>query len=203
MIKDNKCLQSYLIGPIFCRVKICHLLGEKYMKRFKHSHLLKLLFIFFSFSPVDPLVGQIEENTVIYLVRHAEKVDDSNDAALSSKGRERAELLAGILIDAEITHIHSTDFQRTRDTVEPLASLLELGIELYDPQHLEALSESLMRTPGVHLVSGHSNTTPELVRLLGGHSFPIQDHEYDRLYLVVRSTEKTEVSILIHYGTTP
>ena len=102
--------------------------------------------------------------------------------------------------DAEITHIHSTDFQRTRDTVEPLASLSGIAIQQYDPQHLETFSEKLMKTQGVHLVSGHSNTTPELVELLGGQSSPIQDHEYNRLYVIVLSAEKTKASILIHYG---
>jgi len=172
------------------------------MKKIKHYNLLKLFFLGFSLFPMTPLRGQTETTTVIYLVRHAEKMDNSNDAALSSEGRKRAELLSEVLKDAEITHIHSTDFQRTRDTVEPLASLSGIAIQLYDPQHLEVFSENLMKAQGVHLVSGHSNTTPELVKLLGGQSSPIQDHEYDRLYVIVRSVEKTKASILIHYGTT-
>jgi|TARA_B110000438_G_scaffold297310_1_gene343488 phosphohistidine phosphatase SixA len=170
------------------------------MKKIKHLNLLKLLFLVFSISPMTPLRGQTETTTVIYLVRHAEKVDDSNDAALSPEGRKRAELLSKVLKDAEITHIHSTDFQRTRDTVEPLASLLGIAIQLYDPQHLETFSENLINTQGVHLVSGHSNTTPGLVELLGGQSSPIQDHEYDRLYVIVRDGKQTKATILIHYG---
>ena len=173
------------------------------MKTIKHYNSLKLLFIFLSFVLVNPVVGQVEGGVVIYLVRHAEKVDNSNDASLSSQGRERADLLSEVLIDAKIEHIHSTDFQRTRDTVKPLASLLGIGIKLYDPQDLENFSVNLLETPGVHLVSGHSNTTPELVRLLGGESTSIQDHEYDRLYVIVRSPSQTEASILIHYGITP
>jgi len=171
------------------------------MKKYKHSNSFKLLFVLLSFLLGTPVQGQTQENTIIYLVRHAEKVDNSNDAALSLAGRKRATLLSKVLSDTKIEHIHSTNFQRTRDTVEPLASLLDIDVQLYNPEYLESFSDKILETPGVHLVSGHSNTTPELVRLLGGQSSPIDDDEYDRLYIIIRSQDQRGTTILIRYGT--
>ena len=128
--------------------------SDQKMKKNEHGNLFTLSLVLLSFLLGTPVQGQIEDKTIIYLVRHAEKVDDSSDAALSSVGRERAILLSKVLSDAQINYIHCTDLQRTRDTVEPLASLLELEVQLYNPEHLEDFSNILLKTPGRHLVSG-------------------------------------------------
>ncbi|MEK7379549.1 MAG: hypothetical protein AAB075_00895, partial [Gemmatimonadota bacterium] len=54
-----------------------------------------------------PVLAQ-DAPVVVYLVRHAEKVDDSRDPLLSPAGTVRAQLLAGMLTDAGITHVWST-----------------------------------------------------------------------------------------------
>ena len=138
--------------------------------------------------------------TVVYLVRHAEKVDDSRDPPLSGAGRERAALLAEMLRDARLTHLHSTDLERTRDTAAPIARQSGLQVQLYDPQDLEGFAARLRATPGRHLVSGHSNTTPELVRLLGGQSSDMPDPEYDRLYVLTLEPGGGATTVLIRYG---
>ena len=128
----------------------------------------------------------VADDTVIYLVRHAEKAANGTDPALSPAGRERAGLLADRLAKAGIGAIHSTDFRRTRDTAAPLARRLGLPVLLYDPERPEDLVETIRRAGGRHLVVGHSNTVPELVALLGGDGGPPIDEagEYDRLYVV-------------------
>ena len=109
-------------------------------------------------SPTTPLT--------VFLVRHAEKAEDSRDPELSRPGHARAAELAVLLGDRGIEHVHSTDFIRTRDTAGPVAATL--GVELYDPSDLPAFAARLGRDGGRHLVVGHSNTTPPLVELLGG-----------------------------------
>lgn len=135
--------------------------------------------------PVEPPAPSGE--SVFFLVRHAEKADQSDDPPLTAEGQARAEALARMLRDAGIERIYSSDFQRTRDTAAPLASALGLEVTLYDPKRLAELASTLLSSPGRSLVVGHSNTTPELAGLLGGEPGPpISEDEYDRLYVVYR-----------------
>ncbi len=153
------------------------------------------------FAPTT--LASAEEATVVYLVRHAEKAKDiPEDPRLISAGALRATELASILRDAGVDHLHSSDLLRTRRTAEPLADRLRLPLELYNPQDLPALAEKLLATQGRHLVSGHSNTTPELVRLLGGAPGEAIDEqgEYDRLYVVVIPPGGPVTTILLRYG---
>lgn len=139
--------------------------------------------------------------TVVYLVRHAEKLDDSADPPLTAQGRERAQQLARTLADAGVTRILSSDYERTRSTAAPLAERLGLEVELYDPRDLPGVADLIRSAHGRYLVAGHSNTTPALVELLGGEpGTPIAEaDEYDRLYVVVLGPEGTSTALL-RYG---
>ncbi len=122
----------------------------------------------------------------IYLVRHAEKVLGVDDPALTPEGAARAEALADRLAGAGLTHIHSSDTKRTRDTAAPIAAAAGLEVELYNPRDLPAMAARLEATPGRHLVVGHSNTTPPLAELLGAEPGAeiVEATEYDRLYVI-------------------
>ncbi|MDA7645584.1 histidine phosphatase family protein [bacterium] len=139
---------------------------------------------------------------VVFLVRHAEKVDKSADAALSKDGQERAQALAAVLRDSNIKHVHSSDFKRTRDTAAPIATLLAKSIDLYDPTKLSALASKLKAMGGRHLVVGHSNTTPALVKLLGGRPGAQIDEnsEFDRLYILSSDTRGSVDTLLLRYN---
>jgi phosphohistidine phosphatase SixA len=142
-------------------------------------------------------------HAVVYLVRHAERAEDHpTDPSLSERGRERAELLARTLADAGVAHIHSTPLRRTRATAAPLAARLGLGVQEYAAAEGRALAERIRGASGRHLVVGHSNTLPELVRALGGDpGAPIQDAtEYDRLYVLVVARDGTVTTSLLRYG---
>jgi phosphohistidine phosphatase SixA len=139
--------------------------------------------------------------TVVYLVRHSERAEDgTDDPPISEAGGDRSRLLATMLSDAGITKVHSTDYRRTRATAEPFADLTGLTLRIYDPDDLDAFAEQLRGTPGRHLVVGHSNTTPPLVEALGGDpAGPIEEMEYDRLYIVTL-TERGASTVLIRFG---
>ena len=150
----------------------------------------------------NPVVASFEAGApILFLVRHAEKGDGA-DPPLTEAGQRRAQTLARMLAESGIGHIHSTDYVRTRETAAPVAERLGLEVRIYDPARLEELADKLLHEGGRHLVVGHSNTTPELVSVLGGDpGEPIEDAwEYDRLYLVIPDSQGNTSKVLIRYG---
>lgn len=138
----------------------------------------------------------------ILLLRHAEKVDASQDPELSTAGKQRSELLVKMLNDLPIEKIHTTNFVRTRDTVTPLAKAKGLKPEFYNPRELEVFAEKLKREEGVHVIVGHSNTTPDLVARLGGDPGEpiVEATEYDRLYIVTLVDGVPASSMVLRFG---
>lgn len=165
--------------------------------------MIRFLFVaFFASHATAALAAPALE---VFLVRHAEKVDSSRDAALSAAGRERAQLLASMLRDSGLEAVHSTDYLRTRDTAGPTAALQGLEVELYDASDLAGFLAGVRAEGGRHLVVGHSNTTPAAVQLLGGDPGPPIDEadEYDRLYLVTIDPDGTVRTVLLRFGRRP
>jgi broad specificity phosphatase PhoE len=139
-------------------------------------------------------------DSVLVLVRHAEKVDESSDAELSEAGQSRARALAALLKDAGIQAVYSTDFARTRDTARPTAESLSKPVEIYDGDALDAFAKDLRAKGRRALVVGHSNTTPELVQLLEGDpGAPIADDEYDRIYVLTFSADGRVSTLLLRF----
>lgn len=122
----------------------------------------------------------------LYLVRHAEKqADAGGDPHLTVAGHQRARKLAGWLQDKSITDIWSSDYIRTRETARPFADSIGKKLKIYDPRELESLADQLLKVRHNALVVGHSNTTPELARLLCQCDIEdMDDAEYDRLIVV-------------------
>lgn len=136
----------------------------------------------------------------VVLVRHAERLDDSPNSPLNDLGRERVERLRTLLADVDFTHVHSTNLTRTLDTARPIAEDDGVELILYSPGELEQLAETIRATPGRHLVSGHSNTTPRLAEALGGDPHgPIDHMEYDRLYIIVIQPGRAAVTTLLRF----
>ncbi|MBW3535594.1 MAG: histidine phosphatase family protein [Gemmatimonadetes bacterium] len=141
---------------------------------------------------------------VIVLVRHAEKAEAAaDDPPLTAEGNDRARLLASLVADLGLDRVLSTDYVRTRETAAPAATRAGLDLETYDPSRLEALADALRAAAGRRvLVVGHSNTTPELVGLLGGKPGPPIDEaaEYDRLYVLTIPASGPVTTLLLRFG---
>ena len=77
--------------------------------------LLTLVVFLWGCTPAsnNDSAGNEGDQVVVFLVRHAEKVDHSRDADLSGDGYLRAEELARTLAAADIGYIHSSDYIRT------------------------------------------------------------------------------------------
>ena len=134
----------------------------------------------------------------LYLVRHAEKdTDGGRDPALTKAGQQRAILLAAWLKGKDITDIWSSGYRRTIDTAQPLAPELGLLLNIYDPRDQEDLVGRLLARQDNTLVVGHSNTIPELARLLCECAIAdMEEMEYDRLIVISIDGKEVQVRTL-------
>ncbi|NQZ11317.1 MAG: pre-peptidase C-terminal domain-containing protein [Algicola sp.] len=134
---------------------------------------------------------------IIYLTRHAEKQTAGSDPALTEAGQLRAQNIADLLKRANISSIYSTDYNRTKQTAQPLSAAISVPVTLYDPSQLPSLASQLNNLTGNTLVVGHSNTTPELVGFLGGEATAISESEFDRLYQVIIGDNGQVTTVLL------
>lgn len=128
--------------------------------------------------------------STFYIVRHAEKVDNSADAALSAAGQARAITLKDSLLSKNILKIYSTNFTRTRNTAKPLSDAINVPIELYNARNQTALIDSLKKMKGKNvLVVGHSNTIRHVVNGLYERDTlhnDLPETDFDNLFIVKR-----------------
>ena len=133
-----------------------------------------------------------DELTTFILIRHAEKVDDgTNNPDLTKEGQARAERLNALLKATDVGAIYSSPFKRTLNTVTPLANEKGLDIKEYNPRNLKDFATSMFADEKgkVVVVSGHSNTTPDVVNiLLGDKRFEwLDEKEYTKIFIVTIS----------------
>jgi phosphohistidine phosphatase SixA len=83
-------------------------------------------------------------------------------------------------------------------TAAPLAQQTGLTVQTYEPSAPRLLVEKVRALSGAVVVVGHSNTLPELVRLLGGApGADIADDEFDRLYQLLPGADGRVRTILL------
>lgn len=124
----------------------------------------------------------------IFLVRHAEKLDESPGARLSPTGHARARRLSDLLGQAGIQRIFVSEFERTQQTAGPIAERLgiqPLVVPAQDRQVLHAQLVSSNSGEGAILVVGHSDTLPRILADLGLPVPPIPGGDYGNLFVVV------------------
>lgn len=162
----------------------------------------KLLFLFlaafFAHAAVDQAYAQTK---TIVLVRHAEKADGtSQDPELSAAGKERAQRLVKKINKYRPKEIYSTDFKRTKDTVQPLAIKRHLQIQTYDARNPKALADKIMASKQKRFViSGHSNTVPGLANVLAKKELfkNLDDSEYGAIWVIrIKKGQLQKVEIL-------
>lgn len=137
--------------------------------------------------------------TIVLVLRHAEKADNSDDPPLSAAGQTRAALLAKLLDRAGITSVHSTRFVRTRATVQPTADRYRMPVDSYN-QAAEIAATVLAEHRGdVVLVAAHSNTAVDVINALGAGLQPAVFDDYDNLFLVTIGDAGVNVTNL-QYG---
>lgn len=158
------------------------------------SKALLFLFVVLLITAFSP--HQNDPITTYILVRHAEKVDDSSDPDLSESGVQRAKVLDSLLSNADLHAIYTTDYTRTRETVKFISDRMELNARIYNPSEQQIfLNELLSYNQGeTILISGHSNTIPELANLLLNREHfteNFDESDYGNLLIITRSGNET------------
>ena len=144
----------------------------------KNLLILALLFLNISF-------GQ-QNITTYYFIRHAEKVDNSQNPDLSETGLKRASLWNNIFSEVDFDEIYSTDYKRTLQTASPTATTKKIEIKLYNPKTINIESFKKETLGKKVLIVGHSNTTPKFVNdIINQQLFSdIEDETFGNLYIV-------------------
>jgi phosphohistidine phosphatase SixA len=164
----------------------------------------------------QPVVAQDEFKPItVFLIRHAEREDEPRpDPPLSKLGAARAEALARLLSTAGVKAIFTSQYARTKQTAEPLATKLGLTVtpftlktnpanprQIAEESTAEVTNKILEHAGQSVLVIGHSNSIPDVIKMLGGDVVPtIDEKKFDDLFIVnVYAKGKAKV-VQLKYG---
>jgi broad specificity phosphatase PhoE len=145
------------------------------------------------------LAGGADAVPVIFIVRHAEKAKtEGNDPDLSPQGQKRADALAHILKDSQITSVFVTEFKRTQRTAAATARAAGVTPTVVPANDTAVLVEKLHASKGNALVVAHGNTIPDLLKALGiATPVSIPDDDYTEIFAVVLG-DKPQL-VRLHY----
>jgi broad specificity phosphatase PhoE len=157
--------------------------------------ILGCVLFFWSLSP-----------TIVLVVRHAERSDTVNCDPATVKGSPNRSLitvsgqsprggeLAHVGGEDSIAAIYASEFCRTQQTVQPLATQLGLTVNIVDqyaadgptPNVDNLISQVRANNKGqVVLIAGHSDTVPAIIERLSGQTIAtIGEDEFDNLFVV-------------------
>ena len=132
------------------------------------------------------VVAAVDAAPVVFIVRHAEKKPTGgDDPELSLAGQKRAEALARILKDSQITAVFVTEFKRTQETAAPVAKMAHLTSTVVPANDVPGLVAKLRALKASALVVGHGNTIPDLMKALGITTpISIPEDDYSEIFVV-------------------
>lgn len=144
--------------------------------------------------------------TTVILVRHAERPPGA-DPDLNADGRARAESLAVSLARTGVAAIFHTQYKRTQQTAQPLATqkgLTPMVLTATGPEslHTQAVVDRIREFEGRTVVYvGHSNTVPGVIQRLGIVPPPaIADTEHSHLFIVTQTKGQPASMVRAKYG---
>jgi broad specificity phosphatase PhoE len=157
-----------------------------------------VVFLFLLFVGSLPSFGQ---RTVV-VVRHADKIDDTDDAVLSPTGEDQAKRLAHVLKDVGINAIYTTQFKRTIQTAAPLADLLKLKLLAYEQRDVDGVVKDIQQKhpKDVVMVVGHRSTVPKILTQFGASEpVALESSEYDSLFILTLPPGQSPTLLHLRY----
>ncbi len=135
----------------------------------------------------------------IFLVRHAQQMQDVDDPPLTEVGLRRAKAWATLFRDAGIKMIYTSKKARTRQTGEAIAQVLNIPLETMPRRDVRGLVNQVRsaHTDDVVLIVSHSKTIPKLVKAFApfAESPMIEQNDHDSLFVIV-PTGKNDATVL-------
>jgi len=146
-----------------------------------------------------------DTTTTLIIVRHAEKEATGTDPNLTADGQLRAEELKRVLGNIPVQAIYTTPYNRTRQTVQPLAAAKGITVAEYatSKPYAQLISEIKAANRGkVVVIVGHSNTVPDLLKTISNNTFAITitDSQYDDLFIAALPDNLSATISQLKYG---
>lgn len=135
----------------------------------------------------------------ILLFRHAEKLT-GNNPSLTDEGQQRAKWIANFLSELKPNKLFSTDYNRTKETLAPLAKKAKVNVVIYNPRELNVFAEQIKKLNGTIVIAGHSNTTPKLAGLIDGKQYKQFDEKQFSQYFEINLVGKKYITRLKTMG---
>lgn len=177
--------------------------------------ILSALFLSFAVFSSAAVAQEEFKPITVFLIRHAEREDEPRqDPPLKKEGVARSQELARLLSGAGIKAIFTSQFTRTKQTAEPLATKLGLTVTSFtlksnpsNPRLIavestqEVAGKILERSGESVLVIGHSNSIPDVIKMLGGDTVPtIDERKFDDLFIVTVYAKGKAKVVQLKYG---
>lgn len=133
-----------------------------------------------------------QATTTIYLIRHAEKADNSADPELSDAGMARAENWAQYFKDKPIDYFFVTSYKRTALTAWPVGEAQNKHHYQTSDRDMPLMGLANKYRGKTLLIVGHSNTIPGAINeLLMEKTYPnIPENEFGYLYKITVTGSK-------------
>ena len=149
----------------------------------------------FYFAVVCLLIQSCGSTHYCYIVRHAEKLDNTPYSVLSPVGHQRAAVLKDSLIDKKIDLVFATTFQRTQETARPLADALNKSLLIYRNNAVDSIASVIKQNKNKNiLLVGHSGNIPDIIHgITGSKVNPIKEDEYSNFYVIKTKKGKIEL----------
>lgn len=154
------------------------------------------------------LLQACASSNTYYVVRHAEKAPVpagasrmmASDPPLSAEGQDRAIALRDLLQHKNVFFIFSTDYQRTKNTAQPLSDATQVPIVLYSAR-MDSMDAFISRLKTIRkgnvLVVGHSNTIDDIANKLTGKTVmpgDLPETDYSNLLIIHRKGNRYHFS---------
>ncbi len=168
-------------------------MSDDHKKRRRRRRRIIASVIFLGISLTLAWIFESQSTTTVVFLRYADvALGNDSTPGLTVAGQARAQELVRVIGDidvvASIDAIFATQFRNTQETAEPLAKMLQMPVQVIDADNVRGLTDLILQEykGKIVLVITNRQALPHLIQRFHGSKNlpPIEDSEYDNLYIV-------------------